>query len=181
MTWTELGVVFAVGLAAVDGVLLAVLARTEENLSDTDHGLPLGTALPTFEAVALDGSSVTEQHAFGKVVLFLGTRCQPCHQLARELRQTEPDERATLLTIVADRGEDPPDADLLSELAFLPGSGVIHDRARLLTERLAMPGLPFAYAVDLRGSIRAKRAVRSVETLRGAARATGLRPRRSRR
>jgi len=175
MTWTEAGVFCALGLAALDGILLAVLARTEENPSDTEHGLPLGTAFPAFEALALDGSSVTETHAFGKLVLFLGTQCQPCHQLARELEGAEPQERAWLLTIVADRGEDPPGADLLSELAFLPASRVIRDRARFLTERLAMPGLPFAYGVDRRGSIRAKRAVRSLETLRGAARATGLR------
>jgi hypothetical protein len=175
MTWSELGVVCALGLAALDGVLLAALARKEESLSDTEHGLPLGTAIPAFEAVALDGSSVTEQHAFGKVVLFLGTQCQPCHQLAHELRRAQPAERASLLTIVADRGDDPPGADILSELDFLPGSRVIHDRPRFLTERLAMPGLPFAYAVDRRGSIRAKRAVRSVETLRGAVRATGRR------
>lgn len=164
----------ALGLAALDAVLLALLSRTDETLSDTAHGLPLGTALPTFAATAVDGSSVTERHAFGKLVLFLGTRCNPCLALARELQGAELADRAALLVIVADRGDEPDDANLLSELAFMPPAQVVHDRTRALTERLAMPGVAFAYGVDRRGSIRAKRTVRSLAVMRRVLRLRSL-------
>lgn len=174
MTWTEAGVVLAAGLAALDALLLAVLARTEEPLSDTAHGLPLGTDLPAFTALAVDGSPLSEHDAYGKLVLFLGTRCPSCQPLARELQRAEAQDWPTLLTVVVDRGADSADASLLAELAFLPAFRLVHDRTRALSARLAMPGIPFVYAIDRRGRIRAKKAVRSIETLRAVARATGL-------
>jgi hypothetical protein len=173
MTWIEAGVLFVLGLSAIDGLLLAVLARTEEPLSDTAHGLPMGTDLPVFTAHATDGSVITERDAFGKLILFLGTRCPSCHVIARELQQAQGD-RPTLLTVVADRGADTGGSDLLADLAFLPASQLVHDHTRAVTERLAMPGIPFVYAIDSGGRVRAKRAVVSIETLRAAARATGL-------
>ena len=172
--WTDVAVVVVLGVAVANAVTIALLARVEEPVSDTASGLPLGAPIPEFRCVDVRGHTLTEKDVFGKLVLFLGTRCSACPDVARQLREADASERALIVVVVANRGEDVTKIDLIRELTDLPGIVVVDDESRLVVERLAVPGVPFAYAIDRTGHVRAKRAVRSIETLRATARATKL-------
>ncbi len=168
MSWLDAGVVFALGLAAVDGVLIALLARSPEDdsgASGTRFGLPIGAALPSFVANACNGRQVTEASAHGRLLLFVGNDCHSCHPLVAELAAIDSRERSGLLIIVVDpvsKGHD----NVVQALAFMPQQLVIYDPAREIADRLAMPGVPFLYAIDLHGRVRAKHAVFSAELVR---------------
>jgi hypothetical protein len=163
----EIGVLFALGLAVVDGFLIALLARipADDARIGTRLGLPLGVALPPFVAQALDGSSVSHEQARGRLLLFLGSACSACDPLVNELAAAESRDRALLLIVVVDPIPSARES-ILESLAFMPPASVIHDPARTIAVRMAMPGSPFVYAVDTGGRIRAKHAVESLERLR---------------
>jgi hypothetical protein len=175
VNWLEVGVLFALGLAVVDGFLIALLARTpgDDPRSGTRHGLPLGAALPAFMAQALDGSAVSHDHARGRLLLFLGSACHACDPLVSELAAAESRDRALLLIVVVDPIPSASES-ILESLAFMPPARVVHDPARTIADRVAMPGLPFVYAVDTGGRIRAKHGVPSLERLRSLARFAGV-------
>lgn len=172
--WTDVAAVLVLGVVAINAATIALLARVEEPVSDTASGLPLGALIPEFRCVDVRGQAVTDKDVLGKLVLFLGTRCSACPDVARQVREASASERALILVVVANRGEDVTKIEMMRELTDLPGLVVVDDESRLVVERLAVPGVPFAYAIDRTGHVRAKRAVRSLETLRATARATKL-------
>lgn len=162
------------GVAVINALTIALLARVEEPASDTAFGLPLGAPIPEFECVDIRGNALTEKDVFGRLVLFLGTRCSACPDIATQVCETSALERALILVVVVNRGEDLAKVEMMRELTDVPGLVLVDDLSRRITERLAVPGVPFAYAIDGTGHVRAKRAVRSIETLRSTARATRL-------
>lgn len=167
MNWVDAGILLALGFAAVDGVLIALLARPEREdpASGTRFGLPLGAGLPPFAGTTLAGTSLCDADARGRLLLFVGNACHSCHPLVADLATLDSRERSGLLVIVVD--PSPADGTNLADaLAFMPPSQVSLDPARQIADRVAMPGVPFLYAIDLSGRVRAKSAVSSAELVR---------------
>lgn len=147
----------ALALSVANTAAIVVILRTSgSDLSmGTRQGLPLGAALPAFEATAQDGRTITDGDARGALLLFLGASCRSCHAVAAELQALEPARLPRLVVAVLDRPVQGSD-DLFTLLDFVRPSEIFADPERHVADRLAVPGTPFAYAVDRQGRIRAK-------------------------
>lgn len=157
MSLSDVAVVAAVLLGLANTAVLVLLMRSAsgETTIETQKGLPLGAALPAFNADALDGSRFTEKDAAARLVLFLGASCRPCHQIARELATAEAKLLQRLLIFVT--GDAPRVGDnVLDLLTFMPRDRISYDPARTLADRLGTPGTPFLYAIDPMGRVGAK-------------------------
>lgn len=165
MTYLDLAVIAAVALGLANSVAIVVLIRTANAPSETPQGLPIGASLPSFELTSLAGSRTTERDVAGRLLLFLGASCRPCHGVARELANAKTSlvQRLTILVV----GDVPTEGDNLVEiLNFMPGDKVAHDPAHAVAERLGVFGTPFAYAIDRSGNVQAKTVASSVAHLR---------------
>lgn len=162
----EVAVVAAVVLGLANTVAVVYLVRSaNEELIQTREGLPLGAAIPAFDAAALDGSRATERDAASRLLLFLGASCRPCHLAARELAMVETSVLRKLLIVVT--GDPSPVGDNLFDLlGFMPRNLVTHDQKREVAERLAITTTPFVYAIDRSGRVRAKSLTVTAKTLK---------------
>lgn len=175
MSWADAATLVALGSAAVDAVLIALLARPDQPdaASGTRFGLPLGAGLPPFTGTAVDMTRVTDADARGRLLLFVGNACHSCHPLVADLATLDARERSGLLIIVVDRAPAA-GADLADALTFMPRSQVMLDPVREIADRMAMPGVPFLYAIDLSGRVRAKSAISSAVLVRSLSKYSNL-------
>lgn len=170
MTSLELTAVGALVLGIVNTVAIVFIMRASVSSSalGTRSGLPLGSALPAFVTSGLNSEGLTDADARGRVLLFLGANCRPCHAVARELQTLEGTALPPLLIGILDKP-----AGHFDDLATVVGSigvPVFRDPTRDVADRSAVPGTPFAYAIDSSGRVRAKTPATSVERLRSIAR-----------
>lgn len=144
-------------------VCLRELASVRE--SRTSRGLPVLTPLPEFVAPRRDGSLFTTEKARGRVLLFLGADCTPCHELADRLRGAQ-SELPPMVVAVTSRQEVDREDPFFGALDFLPTQDLFVDDERRVFTQLAVPGVPFAYAIDAAGRVRGREAPSSAYDLR---------------
>jgi hypothetical protein len=152
-------------LSLANSAVIISLIRTANGPNETPQGLPIGASLPSFEITNLAGARTTESEVAGRLLLFLGASCRPCHGVARELAGAKASlvQRLSILVI----GDVPAEGDdLLDILRFMPANRVAHDPGHVVAERLAVFGTPFAYAIDRSGNVQAKTVASSIAHLR---------------
>ncbi len=133
------------------------------------HSLPIGAGLPVFSVHARDGSVVDDARACDHVLLFLGATCPSCHAVAAELQTSDPTTLPKLLIAVVDRSADT-EPNINERLQGVHAAAIFDDPDRLVANRLAVPGTPFAYAIDADGTVRGKQPATSVDRIRSLAR-----------
>lgn len=155
-----LGIVNSLGLV----VCLRELAAARE--SRTSRGLPVRTPIPPFSAPRPDGTIFDSAQTRGHVLLFVSTDCSPCHELADALRSA-PRERLPPLVVAVAAHEVVDRADpFFAALSFVDSTMIFVDDHRQVFQKLAVPGTPFAYAIDSEGLVRGREAPLSANDLR---------------
>jgi len=155
VTFLDLAVAAAVALGLANSLAVVLLIRVANVPARPPQGLAVGAPLPTFEIKSLAGSRITEREVAGRLLVFLGASCRPCHAVARQLASTKTTllQRLSILVV----GDVPADGDdLLELLSFMPRETVAHDPGHAVAERLEVFGTPFAYAVDRSGRVQDK-------------------------
>jgi hypothetical protein len=138
--------------ALVLGVLrrvLPLLDHLEQAQSRTagEFGLPVGSALPAFEARDREGDAVTADGIPRPgVVLFLDPECRPCQKLATELRSDGPNLDSVPLVLVA------PDTDAGRDLVP-PNSPVLLQSGHAISRAFQTSITPHAFLVDADGRL----------------------------
>ena len=112
-------------------------------------GAPPGTRIPTFEATADGGRTVSSAELLedGAVFVFMETGCEPCKELAGRLRNTGERLDGVPFYIVL---EDTPAA---REFPLPPGVPVLYQRGGAVSRAFDSHATPQAFAVDATATV----------------------------
>jgi hypothetical protein len=161
--WAVVVIVQWVAIVALTVVVLGILRQVTPHIEKyaeasaagalpgrrVAFGRNRGGALPEFSAHDGDGQAVTAASLLGhsRVLLFLSGTCEPCHALAREIRESTAGDLSRSLIVVTDPGS--PDSLNLPSWAR-----VITMPSSAARSAFDFPGWPFAMAVDESGAIK---------------------------